>query len=120
MNGPARRDDRAPLPAVVDPELLLALVNHELRTPLTMMVGYSEMLLGGEAGALNEEQQAMVLAVERSASRVQDLVLDLLTLAGEAIGQDRCRDDVAQAVRRLGGEACEATSPHDRQHRASA
>ena len=119
MSLPARRDDRAALPAVVDPELLLALVNHELRTPLTMMVGYSEMLLGGDAGELNEEQHAMVLAVERSASRVQDLVIDLLTLAGEAIGQDRGRDDVADAVRRLGGEACEAAA-HDREQRASA
>ena len=120
MNVPARRDGRAPLPVAVDPELLLAQVNHELRTPLTMMVGYSEMLLAGDAGDLSEEQQAMVLAVERSASRVQDLVLDLLTLAGQAIGQDRCRDEVAEAVRRLGGEACRATAPQGDQHRASA
>src|SRR5256885_13200106 len=35
----------------------LATVSHELRTPLTSVIGYSEMLLAGLAGDLNDEQK---------------------------------------------------------------
>ena len=84
-------------------ERLVALVGHELRTPLTMMVGYTEMLSCGDAGELTPEQLQMVLAVERGAGRVRELVEDLLAVATCAIGTCSCTDEVADAVRRLAG-----------------
>ena len=87
-----------------DADRLVALVNHELRTPLAMMIGYTEMLREGDAGPLSEEQAVMVEGAERGAVRVQELVLDLLTLAGHALAGDRCPEQLADAVRRLGGD----------------
>jgi signal transduction histidine kinase len=53
-------------------------VSHELRTPLTSMVGYLEILLGREAGDLNEEQQHFLEIVERNSSRLNALIEDIL------------------------------------------
>lgn len=94
----AREAARSP-----EAERLVALVGHELRTPLTMMVGCTEILSSGDAGELTPEQQQMVLAVERGAGRVRELVEDLLAVASRAIGDCSCTDDVADAVRRLAG-----------------
>lgn len=100
---PPPAPDADPAPSL-DPDRLVALINHEIRTPLTMMIGCTEMLREGDAGRLTEEQSAMVEGAERGALRVQDLVLDLLTLAGHALAGDRCPEQLAEAVRRLGGE----------------
>src|SRR2546429_86553 len=55
-------------------------VSHELRTPLTSIIGYTELLAGGEAGQLQPEQDRMVAIVERNAQRLLSLIEDLLTL----------------------------------------
>jgi signal transduction histidine kinase len=52
--------------------------SHELRTPLTSIVGYLELLLGGEAGELNEEQQHFLEIVNRNCDRLNKLVDDVL------------------------------------------
>ena len=54
-------------------------VSHELRTPLTSVTGYTEMLVDGDAGELNERQAQMVDAIDRNARRLLALVEDLLT-----------------------------------------
>lgn len=87
-----------------DADRLVALINHELRTPLAMMIGCTEMLREGDAGMLTEDQALLVEGAERGAVRVQELVLDLLTLAGHALAGDRCPEQLAEAVRRLGGD----------------
>jgi signal transduction histidine kinase len=56
-------------------------VSHELRTPLTSIKGYVESLLEEEPGPLNEEQREELEIVYRNATRLQDLVNDLLTLS---------------------------------------
>src|SRR4029450_3148682 len=58
-----------------------ALVSHELRTPLTSIIGYVELLLEEEAGAVNPEQLQFLGIVERNARRLQRLVGDLLFVA---------------------------------------
>jgi two-component system OmpR family sensor kinase len=56
-------------------------VSHELRTPLTSIKGFLESLLAEEPGPLNEEQREELEIVYRNATRLQDLVDDLLTLS---------------------------------------
>jgi signal transduction histidine kinase len=56
-------------------------VSHELRTPLTSMVGYLELLVGGE-DELDEEERAHFLEiVNRNCLRLNRLVDDILFVA---------------------------------------
>ena len=64
----------------------VATVSHELRTPLTSIKGYIEMLMAGDPGELNPEQEQMLGTVNRNASRLQSLIEDLLTLSGMESG----------------------------------
>jgi len=59
----------------------VALVSHELRTPLTAIKGYTELVLGGTAGEVNDEQSAMLKAIDRSSERLFRLINDLLFVA---------------------------------------
>lgn len=59
----------------------VALVSHELRTPLTAIQGYTELVLDGTAGEINEEQRGMLTAVDRSSKRLFRLINDLLFVA---------------------------------------
>jgi PAS domain S-box-containing protein len=59
----------------------VALVSHELRTPLTAIKGYTELVLDGTAGELNDEQRMMLTAVDRSSARLFRLINDLLFVA---------------------------------------
>lgn len=56
-------------------------VSHELRTPLTSAAGYVELLLEGDAGALNDEQRDMLDTVARSLNRLDGIVDDVLGMA---------------------------------------
>lgn len=56
----------------------LATVSHELRTPLTSVIGYSEMLMEGLAGPLNDEQRDYVRTVLTKADQLLQLITGLL------------------------------------------
>ena len=60
---------------------LVSSVSHELRTPLTSMVGFVELLLGGEVGELNEEQLHFVQVMDRNCRRLNRLIDDILFVA---------------------------------------
>jgi signal transduction histidine kinase len=62
-------------------DTFVASVSHELRTPLTSIRGFLEVVLEGEAGELNEEQNELLRIVERNADRLLALVGDLLFVA---------------------------------------
>ncbi len=64
----------------------VATVSHELRTPLTSIKGYMEMMLDGDVGQLTSEQEHTLGTVNRNASRLQDLIEDLLTLSAIEAG----------------------------------
>lgn len=64
----------------------VATVSHELRTPLTSITGYMEMLLDGDVGELSAEQEHTLATVSRNATRLQDLIEDLLTLSSIEAG----------------------------------
>jgi signal transduction histidine kinase/CHASE3 domain sensor protein len=87
-----------------------ALVSHELRTPLTSIIGYLELVLDDDVGALHPEHRRHLGVVERNASRLLRLVGDLLFVAQIEAGKlslDPGLVDLGQLVR----EAVEAGRP---------
>jgi signal transduction histidine kinase len=58
----------------------LATVSHELRTPLTSIIGYTEMLQGGAAGALNDGQSEFLKTIRAKADQLLGLISSLLDL----------------------------------------
>lgn len=56
-------------------------VTHDLRTPLTSIKGFAEFLADEIAGPLTPEQREFVVQIERSTTRLEHLVNDLLDFA---------------------------------------
>jgi signal transduction histidine kinase len=52
----------------------LSTVSHELRTPLNVILGYTEMLRDGTAGALNESQEELFERIDVQAHDLYDLI----------------------------------------------
>jgi two-component system, NarL family, sensor histidine kinase BarA len=67
----------------------LATVSHELRTPLTSVIGYSEMLLEGLAGELNDEQSDYVRTILAKADQLLQLITGILDASMIESGQMR-------------------------------
>jgi two-component system, NarL family, sensor histidine kinase BarA len=58
----------------------LATVSHELRTPLTSIIGYSEMLIAGIAGDINDEQRDFITTIHDKGEQLLELIKGLLDL----------------------------------------
>ena len=67
--------------------MFLASMNHELRTPLTSIIGFTNWLLMGSEGDLNEEQHKQLDIVKVSADHLLDLINDLLDISKIEAGQ---------------------------------
>ncbi len=59
----------------------LATVSHELRTPLTSVIGYSEMMLEGLAGPLNDEQREYVATIMERGESLLHLISGILDIS---------------------------------------
>ncbi|MCC6809523.1 MAG: PocR ligand-binding domain-containing protein [Deltaproteobacteria bacterium] len=59
----------------------IATVSHELRTPLTSVIGYSEMLLEGLAGPLQNEQKDYVATIMEKGESLLQLITSILDLS---------------------------------------
>jgi signal transduction histidine kinase/CheY-like chemotaxis protein len=59
----------------------LANVSHELRTPLSAIIGFSQILLDGIDGPMNEEQQQDILQVNKSGQSLLALINQILDLS---------------------------------------
>ena len=59
----------------------VANMSYELRTPLTSISGFTEMLIAGYAGELNERQRDYVNPIMEAAGRLQSLIDDILNLS---------------------------------------
>jgi PAS domain S-box-containing protein len=59
----------------------VSLASHELRTPLTSIKGFTQMVLDGDAGEINEEMQEYLGIVLSNAERLVALVNDLLDIS---------------------------------------
>ena len=73
----------------------LTSVSHELRTPLNSIIGYTELVLSGTYGPLNETQENRLEKVVRNGQNLLNLINDVLDLnrieAGHvALNPGRC------------------------------
>ena len=58
----------------------MATMSHELRTPLTSIIGYSDMLLSGMTGELNDKQAGFVDSILHGGESLLNLINDVLDL----------------------------------------
>jgi len=58
----------------------MATMSHELRTPLTSIIGYSDMMLAGMTGELNEKQTGFAESILQSGETLLGLINDILDL----------------------------------------
>ena len=65
----------------------LTMMSHELRTPMQAIMGYAELLLAGPEGSLTPEQAEDVQTIRRGATRLVDLVKQMLDLSRLDAGQ---------------------------------
>lgn len=56
----------------------LATMSHELRTPLNAVIGFSDVLLSGAPGPINEEQRKQLEIIHRSGKQQLALVQEIL------------------------------------------
>ena len=63
-------------------------MSHELRTPLTGILGFSEVLLNGILGKLNEKQYAYIASILESGKHLLELINDLLDLSKVEAGKE--------------------------------
>lgn len=60
---------------------LLADVSHELQTPLVSIRGYTQMILEGRLGRINDEQRRGLDVALRNVDRMVEMITNLLALA---------------------------------------
>jgi signal transduction histidine kinase len=67
--------------------VFLANISHELRTPMNSILGYTNMLLKGSYGYLNEQQQKNLKKVYENAQHLMHILNDLLDLSHLDLGK---------------------------------
>ncbi|NHZ72061.1 MAG: GAF domain-containing protein [Aquificales bacterium] len=55
----------------------ISVVTHELRLPMTSIKGYTDLLLSGMTGELNEQQKQFMEVIKRNLGRMSVLISDL-------------------------------------------
>ena len=67
----------------------VSMVSHELKTPMTAIRGYTDLLLGGAVGPINEAQTNFLSTIRFNVDRMQVLVSDLADAARIEAGRLR-------------------------------
>ena len=90
----------------------LSTMSHELRTPLNSILGFTDVLLQGLSGPLNDAQQKQLQIVRDSSSHLRSLIEDVLDISRIEAGQIGLeftdvdlRELVARRVEAFGPEA---------------
>ena len=75
---------------------------HEFKTPLVVMLGYTDLLLNGHLGGINQRQKQVLGEIQEGAQRLQKLIQDLLLLqelkAGRIVAQNLESTSVDESV----------------------
>jgi signal transduction histidine kinase len=91
----------------------LANMSHELRTPLNAVIGFSELMLNGIHGALDQRYQAYVQDIHTSGRHLLDIINDILDLAKAEAGQLELNETAVDAAEVL-ARACRLIDPQAR------
>jgi signal transduction histidine kinase len=59
----------------------VSIVSHELKLPMTSIKGYSDLMLSGATGQLNENQTSFLTVIRNNVNRMATLVSDLADIA---------------------------------------
>lgn len=59
----------------------LATMSHELRTPLNAMIGFSEIMMAGMGGTLDDDARHMTTRIHANSQRLLELINDILDLS---------------------------------------
>jgi len=65
----------------------LATMSHELRTPLNAIIGFTDLLLEGVFGKLNEEQLEYIKDIDESSNHLLDMITNILDISRIEAGQ---------------------------------
>ncbi|WP_177187954.1 PAS domain-containing protein [Methanolobus profundi] len=65
----------------------LANTSHELRTPLSSIIGFSDLLIEGTMGELNEKQKRYVTTINKSGNLLLNLINNILDLSQIEFGE---------------------------------
>ena len=79
----------------------LASMSHELRTPLNAVIGFSDLLLAGDYGAVDANQQGVLRDVLSAGNQLLTLINDVLDLSKIEAGRIETRAarvDIAEAM----------------------
>ena len=59
----------------------VSIVSHELKLPMTSIKGYSDLMLSGATGQLNENQNSFLTTIRNNVNRMATLVSDLADIS---------------------------------------
>ncbi|MDO9088506.1 MAG: GAF domain-containing protein [Anaerolineaceae bacterium] len=76
----------------------VSLVAHELKNPMTSIKGYTELLVAGAAGTVNEAQTNFLTTIRSNTERMNTLVSDLNDLSKIEAGSMRLESKAIQLI----------------------
>jgi len=79
----------------------LASMSHELRTPLTSIIGFTNMILKGRSGDINEEQENQLNIILNSANHLHELINDILDITKIEVKKLEIRKDSFNLIEEL-------------------
>jgi signal transduction histidine kinase len=89
----------------------IATMSHELRTPMTVLIGYSEMLLSGALGGLEQRQSEAVGVIRHRADLLLRLLNDVLDYSKIVAGELKLYSSVVNLSKAI-QLALETHRPH--------
>ena len=92
----------------------LAMMGHELLTPLHSILGFSQLLLEGIDGPLNNAQRESLGAIKSSGDHLLELLNNILKYSKLEAGEEKLHLEEVE-VRKVAEEAIQAFKPQARQ-----